>query len=125
MKVEQHNDVAPPVMSWIHTPSFIRRTNVTCGGFTEPRPATEEIQKICDEVKGHVEERTNKKYEIFTALEYRSQVVAGTNYLIKVNSGPTSHLHVIVFEALPGDGGQKSVSGLEEGHTKDDPLVPF
>ncbi|XP_047424810.1 cystatin-A5-like [Mugil cephalus] len=100
-------------------------TDFICGGFTEPRPATEEIQRICDEVKGQVEEQTKKKYGIFRALHYRSQVVAGTNYLIKVNSGPSSHLHVIVFEALPCHGGQKSVSGLEEGHTKEDPLLPF
>ncbi|XP_047468133.1 cystatin-A-like [Mugil cephalus] len=100
-------------------------TDVIPGGYSETEPATEEIQRICDEVKVQVEEQTKKKYEVFTALHYRSQVVAGTNYLIKVNSGPSSHLHVTVFEALPCHGGQKSVSGVEEGHTKEDPLVPF
>ncbi|XP_047468131.1 cystatin-B-like isoform X1 [Mugil cephalus] len=100
-------------------------TETICGGWSETEPATEEIQRVCDEVKGHVEEKTNKKYDVFTALQYRRQVVSGMNYLIKVNSGPSSHLHMKVYEALPCDGGQKSVSGVEEGHTKDDPLEPL
>ncbi|XP_047424709.1 cystatin-A5-like [Mugil cephalus] len=100
-------------------------THVTCGGFTDPRPATEEIQEICDEVKGQVEERTKKKYEIFRALQYRSQVVEGTNYLIKIHAGGFSYLHVMVFEALPCYGGEKSVTGVQQGHTSQDDLKPF
>ena len=30
--------------------TFIRMSDVVCGGFTKTEPATEEIQKICDEV---------------------------------------------------------------------------
>ncbi|XP_047424479.1 cystatin-A-like [Mugil cephalus] len=91
-------------------------------GWSETEPATEEIQRICDEVKGQVEERTNTKYGIFRALQYRSQVVEGMNYLIKIHAGGFIYLHVMVFEAY---GGKLSVIGVEEGHTKEDPLVPF
>lgn len=81
-----------------------------CGAFTETQDATEEIQKICDQVsfslpsffttstrnslvtfsfihtqvKCQVEEMTKEVYDGMRAVQYRSQVVAGTNYLIKV-----------------------------------------
>ncbi|XP_047424815.1 cystatin-A-like [Mugil cephalus] len=100
-------------------------TDVIPGGWSETEPATKDIQRICDEVKGQVEEITKKKYGIFRALQYRSQVVEGTNYLIKIHAGGFIYLHVMVFEALPCYGGKKSVTGVEEGHTKEDPLVPF
>ncbi|XP_027131506.1 stefin-C-like, partial [Larimichthys crocea] len=54
------------------------------GGWSETKDATEEIQSICDEVKCQVEEKTNKKHGIYKAVKYRSQLVAGMNYLIKV-----------------------------------------
>uniref|UniRef100_A0A2K6F925 Cystatin domain-containing protein n=1 Tax=Propithecus coquereli TaxID=379532 RepID=A0A2K6F925_PROCO len=54
------------------------------GGLTEARPATPEIQEIADKVKPQLEEKTNETYEEFEATEYKSQVVAGTNFYIKV-----------------------------------------
>ncbi|XP_047424813.1 cystatin-A-like [Mugil cephalus] len=100
-------------------------TEVILGGWSETEPATEEIQRICDEVKGQVEERTSTKYGIFRALQYRSQVVKGRNYVIKIHAGGFTYLHVMVFEALPCDGGEKSVTGVQQGHTSQDHLKPF
>lgn len=37
------------------------------------------------QVKTDVEEKTGKKYAVFTAKTYTSQVVSGRNYFIKVN----------------------------------------
>lgn len=39
-------------------------------------------------MKSQLEEKTNKKYPIFKAVEFKSQVVAGTNYFIKVGCVP-------------------------------------
>lgn len=39
-------------------------------------------------MKSQLEEKTNKKYPIFKAVEFKSQVVAGTNYFIKVGCAP-------------------------------------
>ncbi|XP_047424811.1 cystatin-A-like [Mugil cephalus] len=100
-------------------------TDVICGGWSDTKPATEEIQRICDEVKGQVEERTNTKYGIFRALHYRSQVVAGMNYVIKIHAGGFTYLHVMVFEALPCYGGEKSVTGVQQGHTSKYDLKPL
>lgn len=89
------------------------------GGFTNRLDATEETQKICEEVslsphlfiqsahttdccaafqldlhhiyvvdqqvKDQVQERTKKTYEEFIAIQYRKQILAEANYIIKVN----------------------------------------
>ncbi|XP_006922609.1 cystatin-B [Pteropus alecto] len=57
-----------------------------CGGTSATQPATANIQDITDQVKCQLEEKTKKKYPIFKAVEFKSQVVAGTNYFIKVGS---------------------------------------
>uniref|UniRef100_A0A3B3X980 Cystatin domain-containing protein n=1 Tax=Poecilia mexicana TaxID=48701 RepID=A0A3B3X980_9TELE len=52
---------------------------VTYGGWSETGPANEEVSKIA-------EANTNRKFNEFKAIEYRSQVVGGMKYLIKVIS---------------------------------------
>lgn len=39
-------------------------------------------------MKSQLEEKVDKKFPVFKAVEFRSQVVAGTNYLIKVGCQP-------------------------------------
>ncbi|XP_041670174.1 cystatin-A-like [Cheilinus undulatus] len=92
------------------------------GGFGETKDADEEIQKLCDQVKAQVEEKTRGDYEVFTAVQYREQVVAGMNYIIKVDVGGSSYLHIKVFKNLSGE---IMLSSLEEDHSKDDPIEPF
>ncbi|XP_070842512.1 cystatin-B-like [Chaetodon trifascialis] len=95
------------------------------GGFGETKEATEEIQRMCDQVKPEVEKRTNKKYVEFKAVKYRLQIVAGQNFLIKVHVGGVDYIHLLVFRALECDGGRVELTGLQEHKTKDDPLEPF
>uniref|UniRef100_A0A668RBA7 Cystatin-B n=1 Tax=Oreochromis aureus TaxID=47969 RepID=A0A668RBA7_OREAU len=76
-------------------------------------------------VRSQAEQKTNKKYVEFLALKYRSQVVAGTNYLIKVLAGGTSYLHLLVWRKLPFEGGNAVLTRVQEHHHKDDPLLPF
>uniref|UniRef100_A0A3Q4IE77 Cystatin-B n=1 Tax=Neolamprologus brichardi TaxID=32507 RepID=A0A3Q4IE77_NEOBR len=99
----------------------MKMADVICGGWSETKTADEQIQKICDNVK----KETHENYVEFHAVEYRSQVVAGANYLIKVHVGGTSYLHLMVWQRLPCDGGQDALTGVQQHHHKDDPLVPF
>ncbi|XP_041817727.1 cystatin-B-like [Chelmon rostratus] len=95
------------------------------GGFGETLTATEETQKICDQVKPQVEERTSKIYVEFRAVKYRLQIVAGENFLVKVHIGGVNYIHLFVFRALPCNGGGVELSGVQQHKTKDDPLEPF
>ncbi|XP_062235727.1 cystatin-B-like [Platichthys flesus] len=78
-----------------------------------------------DAMKHEVEVMTGKNYVVFTAKLYKTQVVAGTNYLIKVHVGEDGYDHLIVYQKLPCDGGTLQLTGIQENKRLDDPLVPF
>ncbi|KAJ7320054.1 hypothetical protein JRQ81_019565 [Phrynocephalus forsythii] len=97
------------------------------GGLTPEREATAEIQAVTDQVKGQLESRANESYAVFRAIRYRSQVVAGTNYFIKVKTGDgeSSYAHLRVFKALPVEGGQCQLSSYQLHKTRGDPITYF
>ncbi|XP_051005839.1 stefin-3-like [Acomys russatus] len=95
----------------------------TVGGLSQARPATPEIQEIADKVRAQLEEKTNEKYEKYEAVEYKSQVVAGSNYFIKINVGGGRYLHVKVFRGLSGQNDDFELSGYQVNKTKDDELT--
>ncbi|XP_064206811.1 cystatin-B-like [Anguilla rostrata] len=72
-----------------------------CGGAAPPKDATPEVQKICDEVKAQSEEKAGMKFNKFKAKTFTSQVVAGTNYFIKVEVDGNKYVHLCVHKPLP------------------------
>ncbi|XP_039353079.1 stefin-C-like [Mauremys reevesii] len=97
------------------------------GGWSETFSATPEVQGIVDKVKPQLEEKDNKPYPVLVAITYKTQVVAGTNYLIKVSvSNSTDEcVHLKVFQSLPHEKKGPSLTSYETGKTKNDPLKPF
>ncbi|KAG7262261.1 hypothetical protein CRUP_000082 [Coryphaenoides rupestris] len=95
------------------------------GGLSEVRAANEEVQAICDQVKASAEGKTNKTYEVFVAKSFKTQVVAGTNYFIKVHLGREDHVHLRVFQALPCHGSGLKLSTLQEGKGHHDDIEYF
>ncbi|KAK1138440.1 cystatin-B-like [Acipenser oxyrinchus oxyrinchus] len=95
------------------------------GGFTETRLATKEEQQICNAVKNKAEELAGKNFAVFTATKFRSQVVAGINYLIKVHVGGAECVHLLVFQPLPCEGKSLVLNGIQTSKHQDDELVPF
>ncbi|XP_059542648.1 cystatin-B-like isoform X2 [Myotis daubentonii] len=95
------------------------------GAPSETRPATAEIQAIADKVKSQLEEKENKKYPTFKATEYMSQVVAGTNYFIKVQVADNDFVHLRVFESLPQENKALALDSYQTNKTKHDELDYF
>ncbi|XP_053513797.1 cystatin-B-like [Artibeus jamaicensis] len=95
------------------------------GGCSETEPATAEIQAIADQVKSQLEEKENKKYTMFKAVEYQSQVVAGTNYFIKVQVGNNDFVHLRVYESLPHANKPLALHDYQTNKTRDDKLEYF
>ncbi|XP_065906893.1 cystatin-B-like [Dysidea avara] len=92
------------------------------GGVTNQRPADDEVQKIADEVRGNVEERAGRKFSQYKALSYATQVVAGTNYFIKVQVSADECVHLRVFQSLQQT---LSLSNFQQGKTIDEPITYF
>ncbi|KAM6144463.1 cystatin-A-like [Phoenicopterus ruber ruber] len=95
------------------------------GGLSETEAATPEIQHIVNEVKPQFESRENRTYGIFKAIVYKTQVVAGINYFIKVQVSDDNYVHLRVFQSLPHENQGPSLVSFQTGKTRDDPLTYF
>lgn len=92
-----------------------------CGAFGHANEANEEVQNIINQVRGEVEGQAGDLGE-YRAVSYRSQVVAGMNYLVKVHLSGNHYCHVKVYVPLPYTGNPPSLSELETGKSLDDSL---
>jgi len=77
------------------------RGKMMAGGFTEAQEMNEEVAAIAVGLKGEIQENLGQEFETFEPLSYMSQVVAGTNYMIKIQVGEGSYVHAKVHEPLP------------------------
>ncbi|NXT74151.1 CYTA protein, partial [Zapornia atra] len=77
------------------------------------------------QVKPQLESRENRTYGIFKAIIYKTQVVAGINYFIKVQVSDDIYVHLRVFQALPQANEGPRLDGYQTGKTRDDPLTYF
>ncbi|XP_021534816.1 cystatin-B [Neomonachus schauinslandi] len=96
-----------------------------CGAPTASQPATAETQAIADQVKPQLEEQENKKYATFKAVEFRSQVVAGMNYFIKVQVDNDEFVHLRVFRSLPHENKPVALSSYQTNKARHDELAYF
>ncbi|KAJ8010852.1 hypothetical protein DPEC_G00079430 [Dallia pectoralis] len=76
----------------------------TLGGWSDIMPATEEVQKICNQMKKDVEIKLKQKFPMLKALTYQHQVVKGYNYFIKTDTGADcqSSIYLSVYRDLSG-----------------------
>ncbi|XP_037311283.2 stefin-2-like [Pungitius pungitius] len=91
------------------------------GGWSEPKDADKDIQKICDQVKDKVQKMTGQNYHAFKAIQYKKQTVNGYNFLIKVLAGEKDYLHLRLFQASSSKA-VIELKGVEQHKTKGDPL---
>ncbi len=71
------------------------------GGFSEGRELSPEEVEMVMALKPHIETQANRPFEVFTPVAVKSQVVAGTNYMIKVQVDKDEYIHVKIFKPLP------------------------
>ncbi|KAK6169441.1 hypothetical protein SNE40_020498 [Patella caerulea] len=79
-------------------------TNPLTGGWSELKTEDADIQKLCDLIRDDLEKRVGRKFTKYRAVEYKSQVVAGMNYIVKIHVGNGESIHVQFFNPLPGQG---------------------
>ena len=93
-----------------------------CGGFGGAKDADDEVKAIAKEVQKQTEDKLGAKFTEFEAVKYKTQVVSGTNYMIKVKVGPEQYVHIKVWRKLPCHGGAKELTEATGGKTLADPL---
>ncbi|XP_033635053.1 cystatin-A2-like [Asterias rubens] len=91
------------------------------GGLTDPMTATPKIQRYIDMVRPDVESDVNRVLQGYKALIYRTQLVNGINYFIKVRDGDT-YIHLRLYKSF---GGAVRFVSAKDGMSYDDELAYF
>ncbi|XP_056312796.1 cystatin-B-like [Danio aesculapii] len=94
------------------------------GGWSDEAPVTLEVLKICLQVREIIQGKIPVNCGDFIPLTFRYQIVAGTNYLVKVFIAGDECAHVMIFQDLPGKGGKLTVQDVQFPKNFDDPLMP-
>ncbi|MEQ2234705.1 hypothetical protein ILYODFUR_034218 [Ilyodon furcidens] len=99
---------------------------MSCGGWSETKPTDEDVSLLCRWMQNISESETNRTYDEFTAVEYRSQVVAGIKFLVKVHVGENDYVHLMIFQSpLLGNTIETQFLGVQGDHKLEDHLEPF
>ena len=93
-----------------------------CGGFGDARDADDKVKALALEMKPKAEAALGATFATFDAVKYTTQVVAGTNYKIKVNVGDGKFVHIKVYVPLPCKNAPNELLSQEAGKTLADPL---
>ena len=92
------------------------------GGFGDAKDADDNVKALAKEMKGKAEAALGETYGEFEAVKFKTQVVAGTNYLIKVKVGGDKYVHLKVHVPLPCKNAPNELLEQEKGKTLADPL---
>ncbi|XP_028839117.1 cystatin-B-like [Denticeps clupeoides] len=95
------------------------------GMSSELQDAIPEVQIICRKIRPHAEIQAGKNYYVFIAVKYKTQLVNGTNYFIKVHVGGDEYVHLRVYESLPHAGSKLELCGIQMSKTRFDPVEFF
>ena len=95
------------------------------GGTLLAEDAKEDIQAICNAVKADLEGKNGKSFDEFTAIQFRSQVVAGMNYFVKVHVGEEQFVHLRIYQALPHTGAGPALHSQQDGKTREEEIEYF
>ena len=64
-----------------------------------------------------MEEKHGKEFEQFDVLHYTTQVVAGTNYQVKIQIGADEYAHAKIYKKLPHVEEDPEVTDFKAGQT--------
>jgi len=71
------------------------------GGLSELKKKDDLVQKMIKELKDDIQKKLDKTIEQLDVDSYKTQIVAGTNYFIKVQINNEEFIIVKVFQDLP------------------------
>lgn len=84
-----------------------------CGGYSQQLDANDEVRQLVANHKAHAEERLNTTFNTFEAVNFETQVVAGTNYKINVKVDDGKTVRLVIFKNLPHNNSTTSLTSAE------------
>ncbi len=85
-----------------------------CGGFSNAQQPDEDCNQIVTDIKSQVEQKLGTTFTTFKAIDYQSQVVAGTNWSVLIDVGNNKKIRIKVFEALPFENAPLELTEVEQ-----------
>ncbi|XP_048868090.1 cystatin-B-like [Brienomyrus brachyistius] len=76
-------------------------------------------------VKPQAELKAGRNFDVFTATSFKTQVVAGTNFFIKIHVGGHDYVHLRVYRTLPHAGLKLELHSLQAAKTVGDSIEYF
>jgi Cystatin domain len=74
---------------------------MSCGGISNEKQPTDAVQQVANKVKSEVEAKLARgELTQFALLGFTTQVVAGTNYRLRVRISDTEQVHLVVWHKL-------------------------
>ena len=92
------------------------------GGPGAVKDADDQVKALAKEMKERTEKALGETYGEFEAVKFTTQVVAGTNYKIKVKVGDGKFVHIKVYVPLPSKNAPNELLESEKGKTLEDAL---
>ncbi|KAK5584221.1 hypothetical protein RB653_005829 [Dictyostelium firmibasis] len=89
------------------------------GGLSEKHPADKTVEDIVDSVKGSIQ--TQLGTSNVTVISYKTQLVNGTNYFVKVRTD-NSYAHIRIYKPFSGSA---NLVRVENGKTKEQEITYF
>ncbi|KAF4709440.1 Methyltransferase-like protein 17, mitochondrial, partial [Perkinsus olseni] len=89
-----------------------------CGGLGEAMAVNDTVRSLCNKVRPAIEQSntSNAALSEFEPISYRSQVVAGTNYFVKIKVGPDAYAHARIFQSCSAAENSSSSSSCSSCH---------
>ncbi|XP_075707132.1 cystatin-A1-like [Rhinoderma darwinii] len=95
------------------------------GGVGELEPADPEVQAIVDLVKSEFLKKSGVNAKAFQVVSYKSQVVAGRNYFVKVRLGKDQFCHLSIFAPIPYPKEKPQLKSFQLKKTEKDEITKF
>eukprot|EP00670_Eutreptiella_braarudii_P006212 CAMPEP_0174285428 /NCGR_PEP_ID=MMETSP0809-20121228/8764_1 /TAXON_ID=73025 ORGANISM="Eutreptiella gymnastica-like, Strain CCMP1594" /NCGR_SAMPLE_ID=MMETSP0809 /ASSEMBLY_ACC=CAM_ASM_000658 /LENGTH=97 /DNA_ID=CAMNT_0015381215 /DNA_START=28 /DNA_END=321 /DNA_ORIENTATION=+ len=95
------------------------------GGVGGAQPMTEEVSTMVVALRSATETSAGVEFAVFEPIQYSTQVVAGTNYFVKVKTDEDQYVHVRIFQPLPHTGAPPEVHSVQVGKSEGDPIGHF
>ena len=73
-----------------------------CGGPSDEKLADGDVQALVDNVKDAVVTKLGSQPQEMRATHFLTQVVAGTNYFVRVHIGDGKHIHLRIYKHFSG-----------------------